>query len=908
MKMELKKSILTLMLAIFLTIAMLSFVVNVSAATTLNSYNDLTSSGQTIKVSSSRVVLLGIDINETSGGGDTLYKVIVDFENVSGFTQSDLDNSINGVTVFADNGNTDGSYDNADQNIGLSVSWNNPAPLEVTITCNISHAGAAIPDDNAGSNIGNDFFVVVATSSSASNGDIFNASLAQNDVETTLGGSIGLSKVTTNDITVDNVDPSVSTVEVDTDPIYDGDLSQVVTVTFDEVMLDDGTADPVITFSSGSWTSSADGTYNATDEEWTETFTLTDADSNVSDVTIDVTGTKDAAGNDQNNYVPEAEFDIDSENPTVSDVSVSDVFLTDVDDAGTFWVNVTFSEHMDTSSVPVFTFSPDVNDTANLTWDSGSWDGNTMYNASFTFADTASNVSDVTIDVTGTKDDIGNDQNNYVPVAEFDIDSENPTVSDVSVSDVFLIESDAGTFWVNVTFSEAMDTSSVPVFTFSPDVNDTENLTWDSGSWDGNTMYNASFTFADTDSNVSDVTIDVTGTKDAAGNDQNNYVPVAEFDIATDNPAFVSAQAVGTNSIEVTFSGYVTVQNVDGSDFSATGATIDSASAAGTVITLTTSNNLAIDYSASDLRIEANAVLNNDSNGNALVTGEDITDGQAPTINYVVLDADNDGSTYTYIDIYFNEAMDNATFAEGDFTILSNCTSVSVSSVQSSTSSVVTLKLSALLPTGDEPQVSVTGAVSDLAGNDIVTNSNSTIYTFRISLSTGWNLISIPAYAWGGGMTMDTFLGDISSDVNIIYQYNVSGDSWLSWTPGAVSPSLTWMEPGRGYWVKMDAAGLLTGNHNLSYDTPPRIPSITVYGPGWNLIGHYRTYNQTSNTNGALASLNSILSGTGEILYHYTSTGVFKNIYEDSDYNMEPTKGYWLWISDTTTNAGYAPS
>ncbi len=281
-----------------------------------------------------------------------------------------------------------------------------------------------------------------------------------------------------------------------------------------------------------------------------------------------------------------------------------------------------------------------------------------------------------------------------------------------------------------------------------------------------------------------------------------------------------------------------------------------------------------------------------------------IADNAVPTINYTVLDADNDGSTYTYIDIYFSEStMDNSTFSAGDFTIVSNCSSVTVSSVQSSTSSMVTLKLSDLLPTGDRPMVSITGSVTDLAGNAIVLNSNSTIFTYRISLSTGWNLISIPGYA--NNVAIATFLSSISSNVDTVYEYDSSVPDWYAWSPGGAANSLTSMKAGLGYWIKMDSADVLTGNYNLSYGEPPSIPTQTLTGPGWNLIGHYKTYNQTSNTAGALASLNSVLSATGEILYMYTSTGGFTNIYDNANYNMEPTKGYWLWISDTTTNAGY---
>ncbi|MBU0595281.1 hypothetical protein KJ567_01180, partial [Candidatus Bipolaricaulota bacterium] len=146
--------------------------------------------------------------------------------------------------------------------------------------------------------------------------------------------------------------PVVGTVTVDTNPVYEGDLTQFVTVTFDEPMRDDGTADPVVVFGHGTWTSNGDGAYDGTDTVWTETFTLTDHDEEFYDrtpgvdvVTIDVTGGKDAAGNDQENYAPQTEFDIDTLQPTLIDAtSTTDDGCYTVLTGAAINVSLTFSE------------------------------------------------------------------------------------------------------------------------------------------------------------------------------------------------------------------------------------------------------------------------------------------------------------------------------------------------------------------------------------------------------------------------------------------------------------------------------------------------------------------------------------------------------------------------------------
>ena len=281
------------------------------------------------------------------------------------------------------------------------------------------------------------------------------------------------------------------------------------------------------------------------------------------------------------------------------------------------------------------------------------------------------------------------------------------------------------------------------------------------------------------------------------------------------------------------------------------------------------------------------------------------SDNTAPTISYSVLDADNDGTTNTYIDVLFNEAMDTTSFDASDFEI-SNAL-VDVESVQSSASTRVTLKLDTTLPTGDSPKVYMNGSMTDAVGNTMPKVTNATIWTYRISLRQGWNMVSIPGYV--SDVAIATLLSDISDNVNTVFGYDPD-NGWSSWSP-AGGGSLTVLHAGKGYWFKMDEADILTGNYNLTYSSggsAPSPPSQMLTGPGWNLIGQYQPYNQTSNTNGALASLNSVLSSSGEILYQYTVSGGFVNIYDNGDYNMEPGVGYWLWISDETTNAGYAPN
>ncbi|MCX6099578.1 MAG: Ig-like domain-containing protein [Candidatus Bipolaricaulota bacterium] len=140
--------------------------------------------------------------------------------------------------------------------------------------------------------------------------------------------------------------PGVAAVAIDTDPVYEGDLTQRVTVTFDEAM-DTGTT-PAIVFGHGTWTTNHDGVWSSGCTIWTVTYTLADHDEEYysltgSVVTVDVVGARDAAGNLQEPYAAEPEFDIDTLQPQITE-------FTSVPDGGchvagdTIDITVAFSE------------------------------------------------------------------------------------------------------------------------------------------------------------------------------------------------------------------------------------------------------------------------------------------------------------------------------------------------------------------------------------------------------------------------------------------------------------------------------------------------------------------------------------------------------------------------------------
>jgi len=327
---------------------------------------------------------------------------------------------------------------------------------------------------------------------------------------------------------VDTVKPTVFSATAVPDPVGGGTGPVTVTVEFSEAM--DTTVSPTVEvtgLASSPYTVS--GSFSDSDT-WIGTFTLIDDEEETA--TISVEDGEDARGNVMIADPTAGSFEVDTKDPTVTDLAVSDVLINEADAGGNFYVYVTFSETMDTAVAPDIDFAADVEASGTLTFSSGAWDlGDTRYTATYSIADIDEEVDDIDVTVSGAQDLIGN-VDPTTGTNMFDVDTIAPTVDDIAVSDDFIKEDDIpGTFDVTVTFSEAMNTAVIPDIDFDPDVSST--LAYDSGAWSaGDTVYTFTYDIVDADVVVNDVGVTVGGAEDAAGNPD----PLTElelFDINT---------------------------------------------------------------------------------------------------------------------------------------------------------------------------------------------------------------------------------------------------------------------------------------------------------------------------------------------------------------------------------------
>gem|GEM_PF-1980653 len=197
-------------------------------------------------------------------------------------------------------------------------------------------------------------------------------------------------------------------------------------------------------------------------------------------------------------------------------------------------------------------------------------------------------------------------------------------------------------------------------------------------------------------------------------------------------------------------------------------------------------------------------------------------------------------------------------------------------------------------------------SAEDALGN---TGSGSATFTVSvsqdISLSEGWNLISLPLIP--DDSSIDVVLADISNSVNMVEYYYNNGpedQGWLWYQPGVAESTLTTMEDGKGYWVNMSSSATLTITGS---QMPPagELPPTYPVAEGWNLIGFKSTADMT-NTD-YLINLNP---GTGyTVLWGYDPDEGYFNVYPMNQHpdggenpnigDMEVGHGYWLWATES---------
>jgi hypothetical protein len=159
-----------------------------------------------------------------------------------------------------------------------------------------------------------------------------------------------------------------------------------------------------------------------------------------------------------------------------------------------------------------------------------------------------------------------------------------------------------------------------------------------------------------------------------------------------------------------------------------------------------------------------------------------------------------------------------------------------------------------------------------------------------ISLSSGWNLISLPV------QPADTSTAAVLSSINgrygAVYAYDSGSGSYRQYIPGESGNNLTQMEAGRGYWVYMTEGGTLRVRGNAATGAISLVE-------GWNLVGFNSRESQS-----ASSALSSIESRILAVYGFDTSANRYREYLPGTGGDLstlDPGRGYWIYATENVS-------
>ena len=248
---------------------------------------------------------------------------------------------------------------------------------------------------------------------------------------------------------------------------------------------------------------------------------------------VDIVATQtDAAGNLHAGEPKTAHFTIDTVNPTVDITDDQDGTASDGENSVTY--TLTFSEPV--QSVTAGDLEVDGGVITDVDHTPGEMTGAT---AKVTVTVDDDSTDPVEIKVTSDILDVAGNPLITKTDSTQQVDTDNPSTkvadgetTNPAVSAELITDSEVGdTLKVSFTFDEAMDRDTDPTVSFTPDIASTIPLTPESGSWKDDFTFEVTAKVADDNFDANEVTIDITGAKDAAGNLQEDHNATVELNV-----------------------------------------------------------------------------------------------------------------------------------------------------------------------------------------------------------------------------------------------------------------------------------------------------------------------------------------------------------------------------------------
>jgi len=400
------------------------------------------------------------------------------------------------------------------------------------------------------------------------------------------------------------------------------------------------------------------------------------------------------------------------------------------------------------------------------------------------------------------------------------IDTTNPIVTNVTVDDLMITDTNTGTLAVNVTFSEPVDRALPPTLVFSPNV-DGSLVKFDEGWYVGHNRYLALYRISDANIELTDITIDVTGVQDDYGNVQQDYTAAVEFSIDTLAPTVIIADdstagvvSDANNLVNYTLTFSEEVASIVAADLTINGGTMTSgptlaADGLSANFSLTASDN-----SIADLSVTVNGSIV-DLNGNPLVPASNTltVDTLNPT---VTIGDDNTDGTVSDMDnpvnytLTFSEEVASITAA--DLTITGG--TLTVEPVLAADGLSATFTVTATNESTTDLSVTLNSSIVDLNGNPLVSANNtlavntvdpltdfvSSLYTSPEFKVTGGSGVPAGSYMAGATAAEHALASSPAGQASIDIINGTAGNDNIIYNPAFHNPASSIDD---GKWVKV---------------------------------------------------------------------------------------------------------
>jgi hypothetical protein len=379
------------------------------------------------------------------------------------------------------------------------------------------------------------------------------------NVQDLLGNSLSDYQALT-DLNIDTRNPVLAQVTVNDQLLNIQDIGSstlIINLTFDDEM--DPNVLPELVFE-GDDPSETILQHNPSSSEWIDSFNCV-VEYNILNEVVESEEISFSLQNfiDENGNPTQSEnisnlFQIDTKRPEVLVTAPSVSVVSDQNVENGFYIDIEFSETMDTDQAALVSASGvGVDGSITNNFMASEWLNDNTFRAQYQISDQDIVIPEISISVDFALDENGNSQLVYTEEDLFALDTENPQVLSISSSDYLIEQVDFGiaSFEIILIFQEAMDNSVSPAIAFIPTdpVESIIQVNSSQSEWLNEYTYKIALDVNDVEAFVANVGIEISQGSDMAGN-QIEQIEINDFLIIDTQPLSIG-ESQNISGIEI---------------------------------------------------------------------------------------------------------------------------------------------------------------------------------------------------------------------------------------------------------------------------------------------------------------------------------------------------------------------